>query len=84
MLARSWETERDQRLRFADMCRNNIDASLSILPLYLPPNFGTVVALLCGVNFLETDESPLMTDGQASDILRCRRIAAKFGMETGL
>lgn len=48
------ETEREKYLHFADMCRNNIDTGLSILPLYLPPTAGTITALLCGVSFIET------------------------------
>lgn len=48
------ETEREKCLHFADMCRNNVDTGLSILPLYLPPTAGTITALLCGVSFIKT------------------------------
>lgn len=51
------ETEREQFLQYADMCRNNVDTGLSILPLYLPPTSGTITALLCGVSFIQTRES---------------------------
>lgn len=44
------ETEREKCLQFADLCRNNVDSGLSILPLYLPPTAGTITALLCGVS----------------------------------
>lgn len=44
------EAEREECLRFATMCRNNIDTGLSNLPLYLSPTAGTIVALLCGVS----------------------------------
>lgn len=50
------ETERDKFLQFADMCRNNVDTGLSVLPLYLPPTAGTVTALLCGVSFIKAYE----------------------------
>lgn len=55
------ETEREKFLRFADMCHNNVDTGLSILPLYLPPTAGTVNALLCGVSFIETLELPYVS-----------------------
>lgn len=43
------EAEREKCLQFSTTCRNNIDTGLSNLPLYLPPNAGSIVALLCGV-----------------------------------
>lgn len=48
------DAERGMCLEFADMCRKNIDTSLSTLPLYLPPTAGTITALLCGVSFIKT------------------------------
>lgn len=82
------ETEREKWLQFADMCRNNIDTGLSILPLYLPPTTGAITALLCGVSFLETDELPSLsffslTNFLMSDILCCRHLAATLGLDIG-
>lgn len=48
------ETDREKFLHYADICRNNVDTGLSILPLYLLPTAGTITALLCGVSFTKT------------------------------
>lgn len=90
------ETEREKCLQFADMCRNNVDTGLSILPLYLPPTTGTITALLCGVSSFKIrgllypflSPTPLLltlslTVLLISDILCSRHLGATLGVDIG-
>lgn len=44
--------ERDEYVAHAHLCRDNLETILSSLPLHLPANSDTILALLFGVNGL--------------------------------
>lgn len=89
------ETDREKFLHYANICRNNVDTGLSILPLYLPPTTGTITALLCGVSFTKTHEllhltpsvthlkSLSLTGFLISDILCSQHLGATLGVDSG-
>lgn len=89
------ESDREDFLHYADICRNNVDTGLSILPLYLPPTAGTINTLLCGVSFTKAYEPLYLTPSVTllkslsltgfliSDILCTQHLGATLGVDLG-